>query len=75
MAKEIIANVEPFETRVAVLDDGKLINLFIERGEHPHGELRDEDHRRENRRHDQRRSEVRLAGDQRQREGGMREHG
>lgn len=33
MAKEIIANVEPFETRVAVLDDGKLINLFIERGE------------------------------------------
>ena len=33
MAKEIIANVEPYETRVAVLDDGKLINLFIERGE------------------------------------------
>ena len=33
MAKEIIANVEPSETRVAVLDDGKLINLFIEHGE------------------------------------------
>jgi len=33
MAKEIIANVAPFETRVAVLDDGMLVNLFIERGE------------------------------------------
>lgn len=33
MAKEIIANVEPHETRVAVLDEGTLINLFIERGE------------------------------------------
>ncbi len=33
MAKEIIANVEPQETRVAVLDEGALVNLFIERGE------------------------------------------
>jgi len=33
MAKEIIANIEPFETRVAVLDEGSLINLYIERGE------------------------------------------
>jgi ribonuclease G len=33
MAKEIIANVEPYETRVAVLDSGTLVNLFIERGE------------------------------------------
>jgi len=33
MAKEIIANIEPFETRVAVLDDGTLVNLYIERGE------------------------------------------
>lgn len=33
MAKEIIANVEPFETRVAVLDEGTLVNLYIERGE------------------------------------------
>jgi ribonuclease G len=33
MAKEIIANVEPHEIRVAVLDEGKLVNLFVERGE------------------------------------------
>ncbi|MDQ7819413.1 MAG: Rne/Rng family ribonuclease [Armatimonadota bacterium] len=33
MAKEIIATVEPQETRVAVLDDGRLVNLYIERGE------------------------------------------
>ena len=33
MGKEIIANSEPFETRVAVLDDGTLVNLYIERGE------------------------------------------
>lgn len=33
MAKEIIANVEPYETRVAVVDGGTLVNLFIERGE------------------------------------------
>ncbi len=33
MAKEIIANVEPYETRVAVLDGGTLVNLFVERGE------------------------------------------
>ena len=31
MAKEIIANVEPFETRVAVLEDGQMVNFFIER--------------------------------------------
>src|SRR3989442_14789019 len=33
MTKEIIANVEPYETRVAVLDEGVLINIFMERGE------------------------------------------
>lgn len=33
MAKEIIANVDPEETRVAVMDDGALVNIFIERGE------------------------------------------
>ncbi len=33
MTKEIIANVEPFETRVAVLEDGQMVNFFIERGE------------------------------------------
>src|SRR5439155_1024898 len=33
MTKELIANVEPYETRVAVLDEGALINLFIERGD------------------------------------------
>ncbi len=33
MAKEIIANVEPYETRVAVLDEGTLVNLYVERGE------------------------------------------
>lgn len=33
MAKEIIANVELYETRVAVVDGGTLVNLFIERGE------------------------------------------
>ncbi|MBI2122986.1 MAG: Rne/Rng family ribonuclease [Armatimonadetes bacterium] len=33
MPKEIIANIEPFETRVAVLEDGQLVNFFIERGE------------------------------------------
>ncbi|MGH2436901.1 MAG: Rne/Rng family ribonuclease, partial [bacterium] len=33
MSKEIIANIEPFETRVAILEDGQLVNLFVERGE------------------------------------------
>lgn len=33
MAKEIIANVDPAETRVAVLDDGTLVNLYVERDE------------------------------------------
>jgi ribonuclease G len=33
MAKEIIANVEPVETRVAVMEDGALVNIFLERGE------------------------------------------
>lgn len=33
MAKEIIANVEPFEVRVAVLEDGVLANIFIERSQ------------------------------------------
>ena len=33
MGKEIIANVEPYETRVAVMEDATLANLFIERGE------------------------------------------
>jgi len=33
MAKEIIANIDPLETRVAVLDEGQLVNLYIERGE------------------------------------------
>src|SRR4030067_14060 len=33
MAKEIIANIDPLENRVAVLDQGILVNLYIERGE------------------------------------------
>jgi ribonuclease G len=33
MAKEIIANIEAAETRVAVMEDGVLVNLFIERSE------------------------------------------
>ncbi|MBI3998012.1 MAG: Rne/Rng family ribonuclease [Armatimonadetes bacterium] len=33
MAKEIIANIEAAETRVAVTENGTLINLFIERSE------------------------------------------
>lgn len=33
MAKEIIANIDPRETRVAVLDQGVLVNLYLERGE------------------------------------------
>lgn len=33
MGKDIIANVEPYETRVAVLDSGTLVNIFIEREE------------------------------------------
>ncbi len=33
MGKDIIANVEPYETRVAVLDNGTLVNIFIEREE------------------------------------------
>mgnify|MGYP001374709446 CR=1 FL=1 len=33
MAKEIIANVEPFEARVAVIEDGVVVGLLIERGE------------------------------------------
>jgi ribonuclease G len=33
MAKEIIANIDAAETRVAVVEDGVLVNLFIERSE------------------------------------------
>ena len=33
MAREIIASVEPYETRVAVVEDGTLANIFVERGE------------------------------------------
>ncbi len=33
MKREIFANVEPFEARVAVREDGQLVNLFIERDE------------------------------------------
>jgi ribonuclease G len=33
MAREIIANIEASETRVAVLEDGVLTNLFVERSE------------------------------------------
>ncbi len=33
MAKEIIANVEPFEVRVAVVEDGVVVGILIERGE------------------------------------------
>ncbi len=33
MAREIIASVEPYETRVAVVEDGTLVNSFVERGE------------------------------------------
>jgi ribonuclease G len=33
MAKEIIANIDAGETRVAVVEDGVLVNLFIERSE------------------------------------------
>jgi ribonuclease G len=33
MAKEIIANIEAGETRVAVMDGGVLVNLFVERSE------------------------------------------
>jgi ribonuclease G len=33
MRRQIVANVEPFETRVAVFEDGQVINLFVERGE------------------------------------------
>ncbi|MDQ7800364.1 MAG: Rne/Rng family ribonuclease [Armatimonadota bacterium] len=33
MRRQIVANVEPFETRVAVFEDGQVVNLFIERGE------------------------------------------
>lgn len=33
MTREIIASVEPFETRVAVQEDGQLSHIFIERGE------------------------------------------
>jgi ribonuclease G len=33
MKREIFANVEPFEVRVAVLEDGQLVNLFVERDE------------------------------------------
>jgi len=33
MRREIFANVEPFEVRVAVREDGELVNLFIERDE------------------------------------------
>lgn len=33
MRRQIVANVEPFETRVAVFEDGQVTNLFVERGE------------------------------------------
>lgn len=33
MSREIVATVDPFETRVAVVEDGILVNLFVERGE------------------------------------------
>ncbi|MER3460676.1 MAG: ribonuclease G, partial [candidate division GAL15 bacterium] len=33
MRRLIVANVEPFETRVAVFEDGQVVNLFVERGE------------------------------------------
>ncbi len=33
MAKEILANVEPFEVRVAVLEEGVLTGILVERGE------------------------------------------
>ena len=33
MSREIVANIEPAETRVAVMQDGTLANLFIERSE------------------------------------------
>ncbi|HEV2281069.1 MAG TPA: Rne/Rng family ribonuclease [bacterium] len=33
MGKEIIANIEPFEVRVAVVEDGVVVGLLIERGE------------------------------------------
>ncbi len=33
MAREIIANIEAAETRVAVMEDGVLVNLFVERSE------------------------------------------
>ncbi len=33
MAREIIASVEPFETRVAVREDGRVSQIFVERGE------------------------------------------
>lgn len=31
MSKDIIASVEPYETRVAIVDEGTLLNIFIER--------------------------------------------
>jgi ribonuclease G len=33
MAREIIANIDSAETRVAVMEDGVLVNLFVERSE------------------------------------------
>jgi ribonuclease G len=33
MSREIVANIEPAETRVAVMQDGVLANLFVERSE------------------------------------------
>jgi ribonuclease G len=33
MAKEILANIEPFEVRVAVLEEGVLSSILVERGE------------------------------------------
>jgi len=33
MSREIVANIEPAETRVAVMQDGTLANLFVERSE------------------------------------------
>lgn len=39
MNKHIIANVEPFETRVALFEDGRVQNILIERGEPTAGNI------------------------------------
>ncbi|MDR5698102.1 MAG: S1 RNA-binding domain-containing protein, partial [Armatimonadota bacterium] len=33
MNKQIVANVEPFETRVALFEEGRVQNILIERGD------------------------------------------